>query len=122
MMNSIVFRHTCKLHKCLRTTTTTTTLPIRSPQILQQRIYNGVHKTKFFHTNNLTRTKHGTNINPSGDAVASRTKPKRTTFRKVLLGLAIAVPAVGGGTYTILDKSSRRKIFVTSQGFVRFFR
>ena len=74
-------------------------------------------KPKSLHTSKVLRTKNGTN----GEAVP-RTKKKKGIFKKLFLGLAVGIPAVGVGTYVSLDDVGRRKVYVTTQGFVRFFR
>ncbi|XP_038047396.1 uncharacterized aarF domain-containing protein kinase 5-like isoform X2 [Patiria miniata] len=42
--------------------------------------------------------------------------------RRTLAGIILLVPVAGLGTYAMLDSTSRRKVYVTGQGFVRFFR
>ncbi|XP_072013771.1 uncharacterized aarF domain-containing protein kinase 5-like [Amphiura filiformis] len=73
------------------------------------------NKSKFLHTSSLLRTKHAVESIP-------RVKKKRRVFRKAFLGLVGATGVVGIGTYVVLDDVNKRKVYVTAQGFVRFFR
>ena len=90
---------------------------LRQSILFRPKIAGAVIKPKSLHTSKVLRTKNGTN----GEA-APRTKKKRGILKKLFLGLAVGIPAVGVGTYATLDDVGRRKVYVTTQGFVRFFR
>ncbi|XP_022106844.1 uncharacterized aarF domain-containing protein kinase 5-like isoform X2 [Acanthaster planci] len=62
--------------------------------------------------------KHQSTAPAIGKAVRSRWR----IVRRTLAGILLLAPMAGLGAYAALDSTSRRKVYVTAQGFVRFFR